>query len=155
MANNYSTTIKFLGNDADVAEVMAFIEETEFDFNRIIPEPKEENKDTRDTITWRYDNWGTSCTAFGIEVDGNELYYETLNGSAIDILEHISSLYPVKIEFSTYNHTCISGYDGEIEAGEVIKCEYWSDYPLDDDIEDIENNQELSTQELMDDGLPF
>ena len=149
MSNIISTSIKFIGNEADVAKVMAFIEETEFDFDRIIPEPKEVNMDSRDIIKWRYDNWGTNCTAYAIKVDGNELHYETLNGAAIDILEYISSLYPIKIEIHTYDHTCISGYDGEIEAGEVIKCEDWCDYPLYDDIEDIE------TQELTDDDLPL
>lgn len=112
MANHFSTTIKFIGSDADVAEAMAFVEETDFDFNKIIPMP--ENLDEKEQNDWRYENWGTRNEARDIEVDGNEMYYETFNGAAIPILEHISSLFPnVRIEFSYLDRVNLQGYDGK------------------------------------------
>lgn len=43
MPNHYSNHIKFIGNDTDIAEIMALVksEERDFDFNKIIPMPEE------------------------------------------------------------------------------------------------------------------
>ena len=161
MANHFSTTIKILGKDADVAEVMTFVKETEFDFNKIIPMPDNLGPQWAD---WRYDNWGTRNEAIGIEIEGNEVYYETVNGAAIPILEHISKLYPnVKIEVSFLDRLNLQGYDGIIQAGDVIECEFKDYYPYDEVMEyheqpaseaDTTLNQSTK-QEQVDDDLPF
>ena len=162
MANHYSTTIKIIGHEADVTEVMGYIEETNFDFNKIIPLPKElldldsknDNESISKVLDWRYANWGTRNDALDVEVEGNGLYYETLNGAAIPILEHISSSYPnVKIEFSFIDRQNLEGYDGAIQAGEVIWSEYHDYYPHDDD--DVPYQSPSSPQALTDDDLPF
>ena len=167
MANNFSTTIKVIGDDADVAEVMAFVEETDFDFNKIIPMPEEldqkDNASILKELHWRYENWGTRNEAIWIEIDGNEMYYETFNGAAIPILEHISSLFPkVRIEFSYLDRVNLQGYDGEIQAGDELWTKYRDYYPHDDEIDKADkgpitiiNLNQPSSQELMDDDLPF
>ena len=148
---------------------MAYVNETDFDFNKIIPMPEEldqeGNTNIQEELNWRYKNWGTRNEAMDIELEGNELYYETVNGAAIPVLERISQLFPnVKIEFSYIDRVNLRGYDGAIQAGDELWTQYQDYYPYDEideayqkpsPIETDTIKSKPSTQELMDDDLPF
>ena len=154
MPNNVRATLIFLGNAEDIKNLRERVETPDnyFDFNAIVPEPKElldrqpnENDEkTKELVAkygydnwydWRRHNWGTKWNQYGEDfyeegwVTGNEVQIVTAWCFPWAVLKTLSKMYP-NITISYMYADEDAGYNvgrgkilnGEVEMDDVKYC---------------------------------
>ena len=151
----------------DMYKLIGFIEgdESEFDFNKVIPYPEKYAKMDAEKDSsgfnaggydWCIDNWGTKWNACYAEVTQNEnsveIHFDTAWSPSISITHRLSELFPTL----TFEHMFEEGgmdYSGMyiFKAGEVIEEKHggYGDIMLwDEDYYEIEPEDEVDFNKI-------
>lgn len=119
MPNHVTNNVSLKGKDEDIKDILSSLksEDSDFDFNKIIPMPKELEGTVSSTATptnheliekygadnwydWSNKNWGTKWNAYDISIiDETEIQFDTAWSCAAALIGKLSALHP-KVEFT-------------------------------------------------------
>jgi hypothetical protein len=124
MPNDCYNTLSIDANDALIERIMNHVrnEETEFDFEKIIPMPEniyrgnvgpEERKLYGDNnwYDWSCKHWGTKWNAYDIYTDPGEIYFHTAWNPCVPVITELAKQFPEASFSYTYDEPgmCFAG----------------------------------------------
>lgn len=98
-----------------------FINNNRLIFKNILPEPT----DIQDSDAWRLENWGTTQDSVEVTVSGTDFYFDTENGSLLELLTRIAELDNSRLLIYRYASEIIPEDVGSIEfdCGRLMQVE--------------------------------
>ena len=123
MANYCENCLSIKATPEVTTEIIEFVksEENEFDFNRIIPMPegiymgpvgtKERELYPLNWYDWSIENWGTKWNSECVEIDGEDIRFETAWSPCLPVIEALAERFPEARFWYRYYETgmCFGG----------------------------------------------